>query len=255
MCHHIRGVELIDAAGCQFEIEVLIEGDIVVGQLLVAVVAEDEVEVQTFVGCAGVEVFVLHALDFHSAGGFHAWPSAECLGIPPGIHGEVIKFRVVNYVDDVAVVYYLVRVDRLVEIISPAIHYHIKAAAHLRGVTVDDRRVFKRPFLALTHGVECVAVGKCLAIDEIGGIEVDAPLYIGVRGFLKLPARIAYGIHVAVKFSDDVYLVRCESALWNDYFEELIALSQFEAGELAVKYDLVLGTSGNEWQEQQEEKA
>ena len=89
------------------QIDVVVDGEVEVTAFplhATTIVVGDEVEVQSCVGLAKVEVGILQSVDGLCACGCHAWPTAEGFGIAPGIECQFGLARLVEDEEGIAIV-------------------------------------------------------------------------------------------------------------------------------------------------------
>ena len=122
----------------------------------------------------------------------------------------------------------------------PALSPDVGEGAHAWIVGMPCLFALRGVFLTLGNGIETESIGKGLAIDEGGRVEIDAPLHVALRCFREQIGGIANGCAIAIERASDIdFLIGCGAKRY-DEFEQNAVGTRFELLTLMVENDVLV---------------
>ena len=233
---------LLDAAGCNEQVDVAVDGEVEVGQLrTVATIVEDEVLVEAGVGSTHVEVLPNDAALLPGASRIHARPTTvEVVDVAPHVERQGIPARLVIHIDYEAVVLGLRLFATTPVVALPTLSPDVGECADARIVEMGGQFARSGIFHALCSGIEAVAVGKRLTANESARIEIDAKLHIAFGSLGQKELRLSDGSAIAVECTHNVdLLVHCGAERRDELEQDTVGLRR-ELLTLMREHDLLV---------------
>ena len=235
------GSHFLDTVGGDAQIDVAVDGEVEVCQLdAVAAIIEDEILIESGIGCSHVEVFPCDAVLTPGTCHRHAWPVAiEVVDVAPHVERQHVPASLVVDVNGETVVLRLGRLAARPVVALPALSPYIGEGAYAGVVVVDRRLAFYGELHTLLGGVESEAVGQALAAYEAGWIEIDAPLDVALGRLGQQILLLADGCTVAIERPDDVDLLVGGCAEWCNKLQQDTVCACLELLTLVVENDVL----------------